>query len=284
GQSVASALQQGVPLEVITASLANSIARNYLSKVVGTRRLGDRVILTGAVFYNEAVVAAFRQQLAGKKLIVAEHREISGAIGAALLAMEAMAGRQSKFKGFQQVIDSQPTLTTFICKSCDNNCTITQMKVPGEKPTFYGSRCDRYDSALAAARRETSFDKRESLLFRELQENAGNGPVVGIPRALLVYDFAPLLIGFLNSLGARVVLSSRTTKEIMERSVELAHTDSCFPLKLAHGHTAALKDADYILYPCAIRLSPKDGDENQKYSCPLVQASPFIVREVLGLG
>ncbi len=285
GQSVASAQQEGVSLEVITASLANSIARNYLSKVVGTRRLGNKVILTGAVFYNEAVVAAFHEQLKGKKLTVAEHREVSGAIGAALLAREAMSGQESKFKGFQQVIDSEPSLSTFICKSCDNNCTITQMKVPGEKPTFYGSRCDKYDSALARARQETFFDEREKLLFRELKDSAdASGPVVGIPRALLVYDFAPLLIGFLNALDARVVLSSRTNKEIMERSVELAYTDSCFPLKLAHGHAAALKDVNYVLYPCAIRLARKDGDEDQKYSCPLVQASPFIVREVLGLG
>ncbi|MFP3898400.1 MAG: BadF/BadG/BcrA/BcrD ATPase family protein, partial [Dehalococcoidia bacterium] len=49
GQAVASAQQEGVPLEIITASLANSIAKNYLSKVVEHRKLGDKVILTGAV-------------------------------------------------------------------------------------------------------------------------------------------------------------------------------------------------------------------------------------------
>ncbi len=27
----------------------------------------------------------------------------------------------------------------------------------------------------------------------------------------------------------------------------------------------------------------KDGEENQKYTCPLVQASPYIIREVMGL-
>ena len=42
GQAVASAQQEGVSLEVITASLANSIAKNYLSKVVGTRKLGQQ--------------------------------------------------------------------------------------------------------------------------------------------------------------------------------------------------------------------------------------------------
>jgi predicted nucleotide-binding protein (sugar kinase/HSP70/actin superfamily) len=96
-------------------------------------------------------------------------------------------------------------------------------------------------------------------------------------------DYAPLLIGFLNSLKVRVKLSSKTNKEIMEHAVELAYTDSCFPIKLLHGHVASLRDNDFIVFPSAIRLGKKDGDENQKYACPLVQASPFIVRNVLGL-
>ncbi len=99
GQSVASAQQEGVPLEVITASLANSIAKNYLSKVVGNRKLGNKVILTGAVFYNEAIVSAFHEQLVEKTLTVAEHREVSGAIGAALLAKEMMSGKKSTVQG-----------------------------------------------------------------------------------------------------------------------------------------------------------------------------------------
>ncbi len=283
GQAVASAQQEGVPLEVITASLANSIAGNYLSKVVETRKLGDKVILTGAVFYNDAVVSAFQQALGGRTIIVPEHKEVSGAIGAALLAKEEMGGKPSRFKGFQNVINTNHKLTTFTCKGCDNNCTISRLEIPNEKPTFYGSRCDRYDSAVSHERVVTAFDEREKLLFGEYRETDGQ-PCVGIPRGLLVYDYAPLLIGFLNALGARVVLSSRTNKQIIERATELSYADSCFPVKLLHGHVADLDSVDYILYPCAIRLGRKEGDENQKYSCPLVQASPFIVRQVLDLG
>ena len=284
GQAVPSAQREGVSIEIITASLANSIAKNYLSKVVGTRKLGQKIILTGAVFYNKAVVSAFHQQLPGKELKVAEHREVSGAIGAALLAKEDLDnGQNSKFKGFSRIIDADCNLSTFTCKSCDNNCSITQMKVPGEKPTFYGSRCDKYDSTLNLAKQETAFDEREKLLFREYSEEKGQGLKVGLPRAILVYDFAPLLIGYLNSLGVKVILSNRTNKEIVERSIENAYTDSCFPIKLLHGHAASLKDTDYIVFPCSIRLGLKEGDENQKYACPLVQASPFIVRNVLGL-
>jgi predicted CoA-substrate-specific enzyme activase len=284
GQAVASAQQEGVPLEIITASLANSIAKNYLSKVVEHRKLGDKVILTGAVFYNKAVVSAFHQQLEGKKLTVPEHKEVSGAIGAALLARESMAGQESKFKGFQEVVDSECKLTTFVCKGCDNNCTITRMEMPGEKPTFYGSRCDKYDAIASHAKQETFFDKREKLLFKEYKKDSGTGPTVGIPRGLLVYDYAPLLIGFLNALDARVVLTGQTNNAIMDQAIELSYTDSCFPMKILHGHAAMLKDTDYILYPCAIRLGRKDGDESQQYSCPLVQASPFIIRNVLDLG
>ncbi|MEE9399047.1 MAG: acyl-CoA dehydratase activase [Dehalococcoidales bacterium] len=285
GQAVPSAQQEGVSLEVITASLANSIAKNYLSKVVGNRKLGNKIILTGAVFYNQAVVSAFQQQLKDKVLTVVEHRDVSGAIGAALLAKGEMAGQSSKFKGFQKVAKSECALSTFTCRGCDNNCTITRMRTSGEKATFYGSRCDRYDSTISQERVRTFFDQREKLLFREYDEGSGVGLSVGIPRALLVYDYAPLLIGFLNELGVRVVLSSGTTKEVMEQAVELSYTDSCFPVKLLHGHVAMLKgEVDYILYPCAIRLGRKDGDENQRYACPLIQASPFIIRQTLDLG
>lgn len=284
GQAVSLAQHDAIPLEVVVASLSSSVARNYLSKVVGNRNLGNKVILTGAVFYNDAVVSAFKQALPGIEIIVPEHKEVSGAIGVALLAKEEMNGAGSKFKGFRHIIDSNYELSTFTCKSCDNNCTISRMDIPGEKPTFYGSRCDLFDSAVSHTKKETLFDKREEILFREYREGTGTGPTVGIPRALGVYDFAPMLITFLNALGARVVLSNKTNRQILEQAIQLSYTDSCLPVKLLHGHAASLKDNDFILFPSAIRMGVKDGEENQKYTCPLVQASPYVIRQVLGLG
>jgi len=178
-QAVASAQYDGVPVQVITASLANSIARNYLSKVVGSRKLGKKIILTGAVFYNQAVVSAFQQQLKGKKLIVPDNKEVTGAIGAALLASEGMNGSASRFKGFQEIVDGTHTLSSFTCTGCDNNCTITRLEITGEPPSFYGSRCDKYDSVAGHSKMETAFDERERLLFGEDCEGEGNGPCVG---------------------------------------------------------------------------------------------------------
>ena len=284
GQAVPSAQREGVSIEVITASLANSIAKNYLSKVVGTRKFGKKIILTGAVFYNKAIVAAFNQQLPGKDLLVAEHREVSGAIGAALLAKEATNGQKSKFKGFARVIDSGCDLSIFTCQSCDNNCAITQMKVPGEKPTFYGSRCDKYDSALSAARRETFFDDRERLLFGDYHENAGSGLKVGLPRALMTYDYAPLLLGFLNSLGVKTVLSSKTNKAILESSIELAYTDSCFPDQVTTRSCRSFKRRRLPSIPLRNTIGAQRGQRKPEIRLPLDPGLAFYHPQCSGSG
>ncbi len=283
GQAVASAQQEGVQIEIITASLANSIARNYLSKVVEKRRLGDEVVLTGAVFYNEAVVSAFQQLLENTQLIVPEHKEVTGAIGAALLAKEDMPAGESRFKGFRRLIEEEYQLRTFTCNRCDNNCTISRLQLEGEPPTFYGSRCDLYDSTVSSEKKETAFDERESLLFKGYNPEGEGTLTVGLPRALLMYDFAPMFIGFLNELGVKIALSRKTNRHVIERSAELSYTDSCFPIKLLYGHAESIKDADYIIFPNCLRLGIKEGDENQKYACPLVQASPYLIREALRL-
>ncbi|UCE98120.1 MAG: hypothetical protein JSV74_01980 [Dehalococcoidia bacterium] len=283
GQAVISAQQDGVSLDIITASLADAIAKNYLSKVIGTIKLGNNIILTGAVFYNKAIVSAFHKLFADKNLVVADHREVSGAIGVALLVKESISTSKSKFEGFKEVIETKHNISTFTCTHCDNNCAITRMKTADRQVTFYGSRCDRYDSTITHEKQETFFDRKERLLFGEFQQNAGKGITVGIPRALLVYDYAPMLIGFLNILGVRVMLSGKTNNEVIEQSMELSYSDSCFPLKLLYAHIAKLQAADYILYPSFMRLGIKEENENQKYTCPLIQASPYVVRWVLNL-
>ena len=284
GQAIASAQQECTPLETIIASLSNSIAGNYLSKVVENRKLGDKVILTGAVFYNDAVVSAFKQALGDRTIIVPEHKEVTGAIGVAILAKEhVQEDQRSKFKGFKNVVEADYELKTFTCHRCDNNCTISRLQLPGESATFYGSRCDFYDSTVSHEKRYTAFDERERLLFHQYTEGCGIKPKVGIPRALMTYDYAPLLLAFLNTLGAKAILSPKTNKQIIEESAKLSYPDSCFPIKLLHGHAESLQDADYILSPCPLRLGRQEGEENQKYACPLVQASPFLIRQALNL-
>lgn len=291
GQAVAEAQQGGAAKGEIAAGLASSLVENYLSKVVGGRRIGENIFLTGAVFYNEAVVAAFQAALPDHKFTVPEHKEVTGAIGAALLAKEAhKEGEESRFKGFSKIAQTRYKLTYSNCNKCEQSCAISTMR--GEDDTFshYGSRCDQFDSKSGEKyeKQPTPFTTREELLFEGYDPEKGDKdkPLIGIPRALMTYDLAPLLTGFLNDLGLRIRYTSSTTKRNIEDGISEGYTDSCFPTKLLHGHVAELLDdtVDYVLIPNAIRLGKKLKEADQRFACPLVQNAPYIIKSVFKLG
>jgi predicted CoA-substrate-specific enzyme activase len=94
--------RSGAKREDIIAGLAYSIASNYLNKVVGDRRIGDNIFFQGGVAWNKGVVAAF-EKMVGKRVTVPPHHDVTGAIGAAILAIEK--GEEpvftTRFKGFE---------------------------------------------------------------------------------------------------------------------------------------------------------------------------------------
>src|SRR5664279_1745095 len=94
-------MQKGARNENLVGGLAYSIVYNYLQKVVGDRRIGNKIFFQGGVTNNKAVVAAF-EQVVGKNIIIPPHFDVTGAIGAAILAKRAMtSGQISRFKGFE---------------------------------------------------------------------------------------------------------------------------------------------------------------------------------------
>ncbi len=60
--AIQSALAQGASQAEVAAGLCQSIVRNYLHKVVGSKLVGRRIVLQGGVAYNPGIVAAFRQE------------------------------------------------------------------------------------------------------------------------------------------------------------------------------------------------------------------------------
>lgn len=96
--AIQSALAQGASQAEVAAGLCQSIVRNYLHKVVGSKLVGRRIVLQGGVAYNPGIVAAFRQEF-GDRLTVSPCFSISGAFGVALLALETAEG-PSRFHGF----------------------------------------------------------------------------------------------------------------------------------------------------------------------------------------
>ena len=79
-----------------------------------------------------------------KEIIVPENHDVTGAIGVAILAMEERTWERSGFKGFD-LSQRRYEHSSFECKGCPNLCLIRKVSVEGEKPLFYGSRCEKYD-------------------------------------------------------------------------------------------------------------------------------------------
>ena len=80
--------------------------------------------------------------------------------------------------------------------------------------------------------------------------NTAKQKKVGIPRALLYYKFKAMWTTFFESLGAKVVISSETTKTMKEVGIKSTLDDDCYSSKLFYGHVEDLKDkVDYLFVP-----------------------------------
>jgi len=73
---------------------------------------------------------------------------------------------------------------------------------------------------------------------------------IGIPRSLYYYHYKDLWLSFFKKLNIDVVISDKTTKEIMKKGIELSNDEMCIALKNYLGHVVSLKGlCDYVLIP-----------------------------------
>lgn len=281
-------MQKGARNENLVGGLAYSIVYNYLQKVVGDRKVGDRIFFQGGVTNNKAVVAAFEQVL-GKKIIIPPHFDVTGAIGAAILAQRAMAhGQKTTFKGFG-VRNVTYSVSRFVCQGCTNHCEIRRVNITGEKKSlFYGGRCEKYETdgrKKAANNIPNLFTVRTEMLTEGFTEKVkGRNTTVGIPRALMVfYQQFPFWRTFFEELGFTVVISRESDKSLVTQSIEAMTAETCLPVELMHGHVIDLldKNADYIFLPFIVNAKAREGNKTMNCNCPWVQTYPFMVRAAL---
>lgn len=281
-------MQKGARNENLVGGLAYSIVYNYLQKVVAERKIGNKIFFQGGVTNNKAVVAAF-EQVTGKKITIPPHFDVTGAIGAAILAQRSMKkGQKTSFRGFG--IRNVPyDLSMFVCQSCSNHCEIRRVRIDGEKKSlFYGGRCEKYETD---GRKKISgnipnlFRKRLEMLMEGYDAGkTGEAITVGIPRALMVfYQQFPFWRTFFEELGFRVVLSKESDKTLVTRSIETIATETCLPVELMHGHVIDLveQDTDYIFIPFIVNAKYRNGNNTSNCNCPWVQTYPFMVKSAL---
>ncbi|MBN2763189.1 MAG: hypothetical protein JXR41_08880, partial [Bacteroidales bacterium] len=280
--------QRGEKNENLVGGLAYSIVNNYLQKVVGSRRVGEKIFFQGGVANNKGVVAAF-EQVTGKKITIPPNFDVTGAIGMAMLAREKVrGGGTTDFKGFD--IRNIPfSLDKFTCKACSNHCEIRMVKIEGEnKPLYYGGRCEKYE--VDTRKRKTDnipnlFVEREQILLGDYDESRNKGGIsIGIPRELMIYyqEF-PFWRTFFTDLGFQVVLSRHTDRKLVSRSLEMLTSETCFPIEVMHGHIMDLldKEVDHIFIPFVVNNRTLSDNPTSNCNCPWIQSYPFMIRAAL---
>ncbi len=99
---------------------------------------------------------------------------------------------------------------------------------------------------------------------------------VGIPRALLYYQYYPIWKTFFDELGAEVVVSEPTTRRTMAEGSARVVADTCLPAKVFIGHVLSLvNECDLIFIPVIRSL------KSRTYNCSKFLGLPDLTKAVV---
>ena len=322
---VKQAQKEGAPVGDISAGLSYSVVRNALYKVIRLSRpeeLGEKVVVQGGTFFNDAVLRAFELSI-GREVVRPDIAGLMGAFGMALMAKDHYKDNPRP----SALIDAK-SLAAFTvraknsrCRKCENRCLLTINRFSDGRMFVSGNRCER-----GAATKTSAADKLDAIAHRAnlgdispslaklpaIGSLAQNPPteftelpnlfkwnhyrlfevyrprpaseargVVGIPRALGLYDNYPFWFTFFHTLGFRVELSPPSSKELFNQALDTIPSQTvCYPAKLVHGHVLELvkQRPDFIFFPSITLDMPAPYKTDNRYNCPLVGSYGEIIR------
>ena len=158
--SIITEQKNGRTVDDIMAGICRSIVENVFTKVLRVSNLdslGERIVVQGGTFRNDAVLAAFEEYL-GRPVIRPPFPGEMGAIGVALLARRHAAGSQALLARRQAVgsearssfigLDALDTLEYrtrpgVVCSFCTNSCARTVVEFSSGPAFVTGNRCER---------------------------------------------------------------------------------------------------------------------------------------------
>lgn len=99
---------------------------------------------------------------------------------------------------------------------------------------------------------------------------------VGLPRALLYYQYWPLYRVFFEELGAEVIVSGATTPVMLAAGSSRVVADTCLPVKVFLGHVLSLVDKCDCVFIPEVRSTAKNVS-----NCSKFLALPDMTRAVI---
>ena len=274
--------KEGRPLGDIFAGLSYSVIRNAIQKVMKIRdvsTLGNKIVVQGGTFLNDAVLKAF-ENITGKNVIRPDIAGLMGAYGIALIALNNY--KKYEDKDVKSSILTKEEINNLViktnhtrCKGCQNNCALT-INMFNKKSFISGNRCERGSGNNGSnSTLPNMYSWKYDRLFEyKPLENPTRG-TIGIPRVLNMYENYPLWFTLFTKLGFKVIISDHSNRGIYEMGIESMPSESvCYPAKLAHGHIINLikKDIKTIFYPCIMYETKEFNNSDNHYNCPIVQS------------
>ncbi|CAH2214804.1 2-hydroxyacyl-CoA dehydratase [Tepidibacter aestuarii] len=283
---VKQAQKEGASVGDISAGLSYSVINNALQKVIKVKNpedIGEKIIVQGGTFHNDAVLRSC-ELILGKKVIKPEIAGMMGAYGCALIAKERYSkGEKSSLLTIENLDNFKSEIHHRRCGACANNCLLTINKFDNKSRFISGNRCDRgSEKSNLINDIPNLYDYKYKRLFKYIplkKEKAR--AVIGIPRVMNIYQNYPLWFTFLTGLGFRVEISPISNKNIYEKGMETIPSESaCYPVKLSHGHIMSLveKDVDMIFYPCVFYEKKEFDHSDNNLNCALVISYPEVIK------
>jgi activator of 2-hydroxyglutaryl-CoA dehydratase/predicted nucleotide-binding protein (sugar kinase/HSP70/actin superfamily) len=288
------AVAAGIEQRAVIAGLYDSIIQNYLNRVKGNRSVGKVIFCQGMPFSSDALAAAVARQT-GSEVVIPPNPGTVGALGIARIARRELAPTANA-----ATLDPQRFLGArveakdcFICKATTgcgtgNRCRIERLRtlVAAQRGSFtWGGGCALHDKGTRKKKlpdlAPDPFREREELIQRRVAER---GAMRGRPRVALSDEFMlkglfPFFATFLHELGFELTIVRGGDHDTLKRGIQEANVPFCAPMQQFHGLASRMAEtgADYLFLPM-IRSLPRTDSEPFAVTCPIVQASPDILK------
>lgn len=284
---VKQAQKEGATVGDISAGLTYSVIKNALLKVIKIRdpkEMGEKIIVQGGTFYNDAVLRSF-ELVSEREAVRPDIAGLMGAFGAALIAKERFEkGVESTLLKADQLNVFKTDVSMRRCTLCGNSCLLTINKFYNGKEFISGNRCEK-GAGIENTKEDIpnlfDYKYRRTFGYTPLSKEKADRGTVGIPRVLNIYENYPFWFTFFTELKFRVELSPRSSKKIYELGIETMPSESvCYPAKIVHGHIMSLvnRGIQLIFYPSIPYEKKEFKEADNQYNCPIVTSYSEVIK------
>ena len=262
--------KDGASVEDISAGLSVSVVKNAIYKVIratSPKELGERIVVQGGTFYNDAVLRAFENEI-GAPVIRPSIAGLMGAYGAALYVMNI---NESTLLSGKELETFKHKSSSAVCGGCANHCHLTINVFSDGGKFISGNQCQK-GLGIKNAPELPNLHAWKRDFLESLKPSAGKRGRIGIPMALSIYELAPLWHELFTRLGFEVHFSAQSNRATYERGQFTIPSDTaCYPAKIMHGHMLELIDdgIDTLFYPMLTYNVDEHAGDNH-YNCPVV--------------